>query len=201
MPPSSGGDGAVPARALFLATKRKLKVRRVFLRIQALSIPPSVLNVLGGVALLLLTSALWAGGATQARAQQQQADPSNPSAEAKALSDACYGLIGEGHPEQALPKCREAVRLAPGFGEAHKNLGLALTELARFDEAIPVLREAVRLAPGLDKAHNVLGKALYGKGRRKEAIVSYREAVRISPAYAKAHYNLGLALSDEGESE
>jgi Flp pilus assembly protein TadD len=84
------------------------------------------------------------------------------SPQAKALNDAASELIKQKKAKEAMPKAQEAVRLAPTFTEAQKNLALSLCELHRYDEALPPAREAVRLQPNFDKAHNVLGKSCTG---------------------------------------
>lgn len=115
------------------------------------------------------------------------------AAEASALNDAAYELIKRQDYAAALPKAREAVRLAPSSAEAQKNLALALCELKNYDEALAPAREAVRLKPDFDKAHNVLGKVMFGMGRFVDSIAEYREAIRLNGNYDKAYFNLGVA--------
>lgn len=121
------------------------------------------------------------------------------SSQAKALNDAAYELIKQRKAKEALPKAEEAVRLAPAFAEAQKNLALALCELHRYEEAFAPGREAVRLQPDFDKAHNVLGKILYGLGQYQESTVEYKEAIRLNNHYGKAHFNLGVAYDKLNE--
>src|SRR5262249_5488804 len=95
-------------------------------------------------------------------------------------------------------ECREAVRLRPGYAEAHNDLGVVLNDLGRPEEAAAECREAVRLRPDLAEAHYNLGKAMRGLGRPEEAAAEDRGAVRLRPGYAEAHCNLGSALADLG---
>jgi tetratricopeptide (TPR) repeat protein len=54
-----------------------------------------------------------------------------------------------------------ALRLNPGYANAHLNLGKALGNAGRADEAIAQLSEAVRLDPNLTEAREAL-KELMG---------------------------------------
>lgn len=86
---------------------------------------------------------------------------------------------------------REAIRLAPDFGEAHLNLGERLDLLGRQNEAIDVLREAIRLLDDPAKAWNNLGNAYFRLGRHDEAIDALQEAIRLLANPAEAWNNLG----------
>jgi tetratricopeptide (TPR) repeat protein len=119
--------------------------------------------------------------------------------QAKALNDAASELIKQKKAKEALPKAQEAVRIAPAFAEAQKNLALALCELHRYEEALPPAREALRLRPDFDQAHNVHGKILYGLGQYQDSIGTYKEAIRLNAHYGKAYFNLGLAYDKLNE--
>ncbi|HJR08550.1 MAG TPA: tetratricopeptide repeat protein [Pyrinomonadaceae bacterium] len=121
------------------------------------------------------------------------------SPHAKTLNDAAYELIKQDKAKEALPKAQEAVRLAPTFAEAQKNLALSLCELHRYDEALAPAREAVRLKPDFDKAHNVLGKILYGLGQYQDSIGAYKEAIRLNTHYGLAYFNLGVSYNKLNE--
>lgn len=123
----------------------------------------------------------------------------NVSPQAKALNDDASALIKQKKAKEALPKAQEAVRLAPTFAEAQKNLALALCELHRYDEALVPARETVRLQPNFDQAHNVLGKILYGLGQYQDSTGAYREAIRLNANYGEAYLNLGAAYDKLNE--
>ena len=55
---------------------------------------------------------------------------------------------------------REALRLDPGIGEIHSNLGVALAAKGKTDDAIRHYQEALRLNPGDAKARKNLDIAL-----------------------------------------
>lgn len=146
--------------------------------------------------ILILTLALTSCGSTSLSAAPKE---TGISPQAKAINDEAYALIKEKKPEEALPKAEEAVRLAPAFNEAQKNLALSLSMLRRYDEALAPAREAVRLKPDFDKAHNVLGKILYGLGQYRESVVEYKEAIRLNEKYALAYFNLGVSYDKLGD--
>ena len=108
-------------------------------------------------------------------------------------------LYKKGNIEGAIAKYREAIRLKPGYAEAHNNLGMALGEKGETEEEIKEHREAIRLKPDDAEAHYNLGVALRQKGETDEEIKEYREAIRLKPDYAEAHNNLGNALKNQGK--
>jgi tetratricopeptide (TPR) repeat protein len=79
-----------------------------------------------------------------------------------------------------------AIRLEPGYAEAHDNLGFALAAEGRAAEALPHLAEAVRLKPDFGMARLHYGMALGAVGRLAEAASEFREALRINPNDADA---------------
>jgi predicted O-linked N-acetylglucosamine transferase (SPINDLY family) len=101
--------------------------------------------------------------------------------------------------EDALAACREAIRIAPEFAEAHVNLGLALRDAGLLDAAVASYREAIRVKPDLAEAQSNLGCALREQGRLDEAVAACRDAIRIKPGYSEPYLNLGAALYAQGK--
>ena len=99
----------------------------------------------------------------------------------------------------AVRRYEEAIRLQPGYGDAHYNLGVALGKLGRPAEAMRQFAEAVRLTPDSVEARNNLGDSLMREGRTREAKAQFEAAVSLDPGHARAHYNLGNALSADGQ--
>jgi tetratricopeptide (TPR) repeat protein len=93
----------------------------------------------------------------------------------------------------AVTAYRAALRLAPGYVEAHYSLGVALIMLGRPGPALREFRRIVDLTPGDADAHYNLGLALNNVGRHADAVRAYRAAVRLRPDYTDAWGNLGLA--------
>jgi len=103
-----------------------------------------------------------------------------------------------GRTPEAIAHYREALRIAPDYGEVHYNLGLALQATGQLQAAVDHYQQSLGFKPRAADAHNNLANALHALGRTSEAIALYREALRIDPGYAQAHYNLGYALQTAG---
>lgn len=114
------------------------------------------------------------------------------STEAKRLTDEAREMILQNNYQAAMARAREAIRLDPELGEAHKNLALLFCDTGRFEDALPEAREAIRLNPEFDKAHNVMGLTLYGLRDFEGSIKEYNRAIAINPRYGIAYYNLGV---------
>jgi predicted O-linked N-acetylglucosamine transferase (SPINDLY family) len=93
---------------------------------------------------------------------------------------------------------REALRLAPGDGDALYLLGALALQADRPEEAAEHLTGAVAAGGGVDRLVR-LGVALSRLGRLEEAAARYREALDRDPSYAEAHYNLAVVLSGAGD--
>jgi len=58
-------------------------------------------------------------------------------------------LLAEQAPAKAVPRLQDAVRLEPGFAEAHQGLGMAYESTGRRDDALASYRRALELSPEL----------------------------------------------------
>ena len=98
--------------------------------------------------------------------------------------------------DAVISEAREALRIDPGWAEAHDLLGNALDSKRLFDEAIAEYRTALRLhfSPDFPAGHYDLGVAFDDKGDFDSAIPEFREAVRSAPLSADANSGLGNAL-------
>ena len=65
-------------------------------------------------------------------------------------------LLGKGDVDQAIAHLRRALRLVPGFAEAHHTLALALARRGNLDLALAEMRAAARLDPASEAIrHNL----------------------------------------------
>jgi protein O-mannosyl-transferase len=104
--------------------------------------------------------------------------------------------------DEAIARFEEALRLQPGYADAHFDLGLALSRIpGRREEAVAQYETALSLEPSFVEAHNNLGLALMGLGRTQDAIGQFQEALSLEPDHTKAHYNLANALSETGRTQ
>ncbi|TAK79592.1 MAG: tetratricopeptide repeat protein [Dehalococcoidia bacterium] len=58
-------------------------------------------------------------------------------------------LLADQTPAKAVPRLEDAVRLEPGFAEAHQGLGMAYESTGRLEDALASYRRALELSPGL----------------------------------------------------
>jgi protein O-GlcNAc transferase len=103
-------------------------------------------------------------------------------------------------PAEALAAVENALRLRPGWAEAHLQRGVLLQQLARCQDSIEAFDAALRLKPDYPQAHFNRGVALQAAGRPEEAIAAYGEALRLKPDLFEAHLNRGLVLGRLGRS-
>jgi tetratricopeptide (TPR) repeat protein len=106
-----------------------------------------------------------------------------------------------GNLEAAGEGFSEVVRAAPGFAEAHLNLGLVREEQGHHAEAIADFQKALQLKPKLRGANLFLGIAQYRSNQLEPALVSLRKE---TVAYAKdptAWMWVGIVSLEKGSAE
>jgi tetratricopeptide (TPR) repeat protein len=108
-------------------------------------------------------------------------------------------LARQGKDAEAAFHFNQALRLDPGFADAHNELGLVFDRRGQWEEAVAQYREALRINPDHVEAHNNLGLAFDRRGQMEEAVAQYREALRVNPGHVEAYTNLGVALARQGK--
>lgn len=93
---------------------------------------------------------------------------------------------------------RKALEINPDFGEAHCNLGQALTELGKAEEALPHLERAMKLMRVPTLARLNMGYALNQLDRPDEALHYLRMAAEDAADPAVAYNNMGNSLKQLG---
>lgn len=96
---------------------------------------------------------------------------------------------------------REALRLRPGYAEAHLNYAVLLRAQGRDSEAARHYQEALRVRSDYPEAHNNYAALLAARGRVSGAEEHYREALRLRPDYVDAHHSLAGLLVERGQFE
>ena len=104
-------------------------------------------------------------------------------------------LQAQGKFEEAVGVFDEAIRLMPGFAEAHSNRGNALKGLGRLEESVASYDKAIELKPELADAWHNRANALKDLGDLDDAIASYERAIRVRPDFAQAHRCLSALKS------
>jgi adenylate cyclase len=91
-----------------------------------------------------------------------------------------------GQPEEAVRNFERAIRISPVDPRLHllfAGMGLAFTELRRFDEAIVAGKKALRQNPSLLVAYRCLAAAFAHLGRHAEAREAAARLLEVDPAF------------------
>ena len=113
-----------------------------------------------------------------------------------ALANECARLRKQ---DKAEAFYREALRISPGFLDAHINYGDLLAEMGRPGEAAAEYEAVLQRDPGSASAHANLGMALAKLGRSDQAVAECNKALEIDPNCAKAHNNLAIMLAGQAK--
>lgn len=108
-------------------------------------------------------------------------------------------LAREGKLDEAMEHYQRALRIKPGFPEAHFFLGNALDQKGDLDQAIAEYRQALWFKPFMETPHVLLGIALGKKNRLQEATQHLLEAIKINPDSSVAHNSLARIRHMTGE--
>src|SRR5439155_27380140 len=92
-------------------------------------------------------------------------------------------------PKQVLAEFREALRLRPGYAEAHNNVGRVLIQGGDNEGGIAEFRQALLLAPEYAGALGNLRAALV-PSNPAEAVRLLEKAIAIRPPYVRSQYHL-----------
>jgi Flp pilus assembly protein TadD len=106
--------------------------------------------------------------------------------------------LGAGDADGAQRSFAQALDIAPGFAEAHANLGWLLHRAGQLEAAEAHLRRAVRLQPQLAQAQLNLGTLLAQLKCLDEAEQAYLAATRARPDDPAAWSNLGALYASTG---
>jgi tetratricopeptide (TPR) repeat protein len=118
----------------------------------------------------------------------------SPAVRADAFGNNRLGslLIEAGDAAGALRAFDASIALAPDYGDAHCNRGVALQRLRRLPEALDAYDAAARYEPGNVTAHFNRGNVLAMLGRFDEAGRAFDRALVLDPTLAGAHLNRGF---------
>ncbi len=94
--------------------------------------------------------------------------------------------------------CKEWTKAEPGNPDALYGLGVAYSNINRYDDAITAYGKALRINPENAETWYNLGVAYYNLKRYDDAIAAYGKALQTKPEYVKALNNLGMAYSNLG---
>jgi tetratricopeptide (TPR) repeat protein len=135
--------------------------------------------------------------ATEVYVEIVKEDENFPEAQTK-LS---YLLYRAGEAEEALRAAKAAAAATPNNAEAHKNAGLALESMRKFDASAAEYREALRIKPDYAYALYDLGLLLYKQNDFDGAIAQYKKALTLDPKSIETRVNLALAYSGKNDGD
>ena len=136
----------------------------------------------------------WLNAEMILREVQRQA-PEFPEAHTK-LSYILY-RVNDGEGE--LKEARIALAENPNNAEAHKNAGLALQIMDRYNASEVEFKEALRLKPDYEAVHLDLGILYANQSKFDQAIAEYKKALALDVNDTSAHCNLGDTYEKKGD--
>ena len=107
-------------------------------------------------------------------------------------------LCQQGKFERGAALLRQAVSIAPHYGQAHNLLGMALSRLGRPQEALASFERAAAADPGNVMVAVNRADALAALGRYAEAVAQFDKALAREPRNVAAWCNRGNALQALG---
>ncbi|HAT35205.1 MAG TPA: hypothetical protein DCS82_05785 [Rhodospirillaceae bacterium] len=113
--------------------------------------------------------------------------------------DAAVSCQKSGKLADAVEHYREVVRLAPDFGIAWGNLGVALRALGKAEESLRCLKHAVANKPDDPGMWSNLGNAQRAVGNLAAAADAHNRAIELDRTRGQSHYNCALTLRDLGD--
>lgn len=99
------------------------------------------------------------------------------------------------NPALAVELIDRALKINPGYADAHVNRGNALRKLGQFETALASYDHALRLRAGHSETYFNRGITLKELGKFELAVSSYDHAISLDPGFMAAHANRGVALS------
>ncbi|BBA33135.1 methyltransferase type 11 [Methylocaldum marinum] len=112
-----------------------------------------------------------------------------------------YGILAhrKGRDHVAIESIEKAVALAPGYADAHNNLGNIYNKAGLPEKAVAAYRRAIEVSSGNAAAYNNLGTVLKDLDRLEEAAQAFAKAIELMPEYAGFYHNYGNVFRKQGK--
>jgi len=117
-----------------------------------------------------------------------------------ALENEALELMKRHQFAEAIPEWRKALEGDPADGEAHFNLGYALSQTGDSREALAEYRKGCDLKPDDPVAFANFALALAQDGQTDEAILNYRKSLALNASNPAVEADLGTVLSEKGQT-
>ena len=108
-------------------------------------------------------------------------------------------LFRKNDPEASIVEFKKAVRIDPWYGQGYLLLGVAYTQLQRWNEAQLAFEEAIKVEPGNAQAYLGLGSALNEQKDYPGAQKALQHSLDLQPNSAEAHYELARTFGALGK--
>lgn len=111
------------------------------------------------------------------------------------------GIIHFHHKQyiDAINYLNKTLFIAPGYIDAHNNLGRIFQEIGKFDEAILCYQNSLKIDPNFIQAYMNLSIAYESKGDIDEAIEYLQKALSLNPTLFYLYNNLAVLLETKGQ--
>jgi Flp pilus assembly protein TadD len=126
--------------------------------------------------------------------------PAAPLADVSQAKRATAFLFAS-EPQNAVTVLKEILAKSPDDGEAHAQLGLALSRAGKPEEAVAELQKAVALGADSAALQQNLGEAYLRAGKPAEAAVHLRKAIERGLRFPPVFFNLARAAALTGNKD
>ncbi len=104
-----------------------------------------------------------------------------------------------GEDSVAVDLIGRALKIAPGYAEAHNNLGNVLFSQDKFDEAAACYRSAIVVEPDYAEAHCNLGGTYYRQGKMDDALACFEHVLGLEPGNGMALHMIAAIRGTHSE--
>jgi tetratricopeptide (TPR) repeat protein len=144
-----------------------------------------------GLTTVVMLSLFWPVSDLAAPSQDPELKKTNPALLFKDGQDA----LAKGDLDTASSDFEEVLKLDPGSGAAHANLGVIAMRRKNWEQALAELHKAQKLAPQMTGIGLNIGLVEYRRANYVEAILPLESVVREQPGSSQARYLLGLCYT------
>ncbi len=149
---------------------------------------------------LLLNRSGYVAAARDAFRVVVQVDPQRPEGHLNLGLTLIGENVGKRDWPAAMSEFKEAIRLRPTFGEAHRFLALAFAQEGNREQSIAEFHLALKSLAASPECRLEFAKALDEAGHLEESQREYREVLRLQPDNADAQLGLGQMLARNAAS-
>ena len=99
--------------------------------------------------------------------------------------------------DQSLAEAREAIRIAPGYGDVHELMGKIYSKRKQYDEAFMHFRVAALGMPNNKQTRHNLALCYFDMGKYEGAIKQYLRIIELWPADPKGYFLLAKTYAKD----